>query len=160
MHIIMRGHVFKLWSRISYTCKTASLYWNDVNPSCFAIEIVSSWTLSWSPNDRQFACCYGCARGLSVASEKWWKFPPVTWVPSPLQMKQSQPICRPTNYKRVMPANWRTCFIPHSLWRHQIKWKHFLCYWPFVQGIHRSPVNSPHKCQWCFLWSVPEQMVE
>ena len=30
-----------------------------------------------------------------------------------------------------------------------IKWKHFLCYWPFVQGIHRSPVNSPHKGQWC-----------
>ena len=20
-------------------------------------------------------------------------------------------------------------------------------YWPFVRGIHRSPVNSPHKCQ-------------
>ena len=23
-----------------------------------------------------------------------------------------------------------------------IKWKHFLCYWPFVRGIHQSPVNS------------------
>ena len=21
-------------------------------------------------------------------------------------------------------------------------------YWPFVRGIHWSPVNSPHKCQW------------
>ena len=29
-----------------------------------------------------------------------------------------------------------------------IKWKHFLHYWPFVRGIHRSPVNSPHKGQW------------
>ena len=29
-----------------------------------------------------------------------------------------------------------------------IKWKHFLRYWPFVWGIHRSPVNSPHKGQW------------
>ena len=29
-----------------------------------------------------------------------------------------------------------------------IKWKHFPRYWPFVRGIHRSPVNSPHKCQW------------
>ena len=28
-----------------------------------------------------------------------------------------------------------------------IKWKHFLRYWPFVQGIHRSPVNSLHKGQ-------------
>ena len=29
-----------------------------------------------------------------------------------------------------------------------IKWKHFHRYWPFVRGIHRSPVNSPHKGQW------------
>ena len=30
-----------------------------------------------------------------------------------------------------------------------IKWKHFPRYWPFVRGIHRSPVNSPDKGQWC-----------
>ena len=29
-----------------------------------------------------------------------------------------------------------------------IKWKHFPRYWPFVRGIHRSPVNSPHRGQW------------
>ena len=29
-----------------------------------------------------------------------------------------------------------------------IKWKHFPRYWPFVPGIHGSPVNSPHKGQW------------
>ena len=29
-----------------------------------------------------------------------------------------------------------------------IKWKHFPRYWPFVRGIHRSPVTSPHKGQW------------
>ena len=29
-----------------------------------------------------------------------------------------------------------------------IKWKKFPRYWPFVRGIHRSPVNSPHKGQW------------
>ena len=29
-----------------------------------------------------------------------------------------------------------------------IKWKHFPCYWPFVRGIHRWPVDSPHKGQW------------
>ena len=29
-------------------------------------------------------------------------------------------------------------------------------YWPFVRGIHRSPVNSPHKCQWgrTFMFSL------
>ena len=36
-------------------------------------------------------------------------------------------------------------------WHH--KWsafwrKHFLCYWPFVRGIHRSLVDTPHKGQW------------
>ena len=29
-----------------------------------------------------------------------------------------------------------------------IEWKPFPHYWPFVQGIHRSPVNSLHKGQW------------
>ena len=29
-----------------------------------------------------------------------------------------------------------------------IKWKPFPRYWPFVWGIHQSPVNSPHKGQW------------
>ena len=29
-----------------------------------------------------------------------------------------------------------------------IKGKHFPRYWPFVRGIHRSPMNSPHKGQW------------
>ena len=29
-----------------------------------------------------------------------------------------------------------------------IKWKHFPRYRPCVRGIHRSPVNSPHKGQW------------
>ena len=40
-----------------------------------------------------------------------------------------------------------------------MKWKHFPRYWPFVRDIHRSPVNSPHKRQWCgalvFLSSAP-----
>ena len=37
-----------------------------------------------------------------------------------------------------------------------IKWKRFPRYWPFVQGIHRWPVNSPHKGQWrgAFMFSL------
>ena len=31
-------------------------------------------------------------------------------------------------------------------WRHQMET--FPRYWSFVRGIHRSPVNSPHKGQW------------
>ena len=29
-----------------------------------------------------------------------------------------------------------------------IKWKHCPSNWPFVRGINRSSVNSPHKSQW------------
>ena len=36
-----------------------------------------------------------------------------------------------------------------------IKWKHFPRYWPFVRGIHRSPVNSSHKGQWRGAWTFP-----
>ena len=37
-----------------------------------------------------------------------------------------------------------------------IKWRHFPRYWPFVRGINRSPVNSPHKSQWrgVFMFSL------
>ena len=37
-----------------------------------------------------------------------------------------------------------------AIWRHDdvIKRKQFPRYWPFVRGIHRSPVNSQHKGQW------------
>ena len=57
--------------------------------------------------------------------------------------------------------NIKTCFAQkYSLWsrlpdcglviHHDvIKWKHVPRYWPFVHGIHWSPVNSPHKGQWC-----------
>ena len=37
---------------------------------------------------------------------------------------------------------------PNQIHDDVIKWKHFPRYWPFVRGIHRSPVNSPHKGQW------------
>ena len=37
-----------------------------------------------------------------------------------------------------------------------IKLKHFPRYWPFLWGLHRSPVNSPHKGQWrgAFMFSL------
>ena len=62
---------------------------------------------------------------------------------------------------------WLTSMVTHfvnSLYDDVIKWKHFPRYWPFVRGIHRSPVNSPHKGQWrgalMFFLSAPEQTIE
>ena len=49
-------------------------------------------------------------------------------------------LCMPT-IPTIFPARWQ-------YYDDVFKWKHFPCYWPFVQGIHRSPVNSPHKGQW------------
>ena len=65
-----------------------------------------------------------------------------------------------------LPIQWwpssalRSVWVKFVGWRHMhnlpllithddiIKWKHFLRYWPFVWGIHWSPVNSPQKGQW------------
>ena len=41
-----------------------------------------------------------------------------------------------------------TTALNHRMHDDVIKWRHFPRYWPFVRGIHRSPVNSPHKGQW------------
>ena len=58
-------------------------------------------------------------------------------------------ILRPTINKWFISKKWHDDVI---------KWKHFPRYWPFVRGIHRSPVTSPHKGQWhgalMFLWSA------
>ena len=35
------------------------------------------------------------------------------------------------------------------------KCKHFPYYWPFVRGLHRWQVNSPHKGQWCGVLMFP-----
>ena len=58
-------------------------------------------------------------------------------------------------------TNQRVADLPNSLENDDaIKWKHFPRYWPFVWGIHRSPVNSPHKGQWrgtlmfCFICAL------
>ena len=40
---------------------------------------------------------------------------------------------------------WWVCVLMGLRLNDVIKWKYFPRYWPFVRGIHRSPVNSPHK---------------
>ena len=45
---------------------------------------------------------------------------------------------------------WQSVDVEYPNMNHDdvIKWEHFPRYWPFVRGIHRSPVNSQHKGQW------------
>ena len=47
------------------------------------------------------------------------------------------------HFRMIVPLLW-TNYLHDDV----IKWKRFPRYWPFVRGIHRSPVNSPHKGQW------------
>ena len=49
------------------------------------------------------------------------------------------------SWKKYNPACNSKMYLVHD---DVIKWKHFPRYWPFVRGIHRSTVNSPHKGQW------------
>ena len=62
---------------------------------------------------------------LKIPSGKWW------------------PFCLSLN---VLKHAVHACI--HHYHDDVIKRKHFPRYWPFVRGIHRSPVNSPHKGQW------------
>ena len=50
-----------------------------------------------------------------------------------------------TIFRQQINISWEADIIVHD---DVIKWKHLARYWPFVRGIHRSPVNSPHKGQW------------
>ena len=52
-------------------------------------------------------------------------------------------------FKRIIHIrNLRSDIHKHACHDDVIKWKHFPHNWPFVRGIHRPPVNSPHKGQW------------
>ena len=49
----------------------------------------------------------------------------------------------------VTSGQWATFYwLTWSTYDDVIKRKLFPRYWPFVRGIHRSPVNSPRKGQW------------
>ena len=39
-------------------------------------------------------------------------------------------------------------YVVYTLHDDVIKWKHFPRNWPFVRGIHRSPLDFPKKGQW------------
>ena len=53
-----------------------------------------------------------------------------------------------TCWTRMWTAMWRKMTMESLCYHDVIKWKNFPRYGPFVRGIHRSPVNSPHKGQW------------
>ena len=64
---------------------------------------------------------------------------------------QQEPTNVPSHDQTLAWLKWRSRYVS-VVWLEShdddIKWKHFPRYWPFVRGIHRSPVKSPHKGLW------------
>ena len=56
--------------------------------------------------------------------------------------------CSVQNFKKIGQMRNKLWTNETSVHDDVIKWKHFPRNWPFVPGIHRSPVSSPHKGQW------------
>ena len=92
----------------------------------------------------------------------------ISWHQKTLRTRKSRPIAKehwrlsswqPVFLLQQMTIRWSSRRLLASVFasRHAtfgtnhddvIKWKHFPSYWPFVRGIPRGPVNSPHKGQW------------
>ena len=109
----------------------------------------------WSPNpERPRYSCY-----ISIINILWNDFFTFLW----------QPVLRNVSFGRQVHVldfhidenQWQICKYNQpcewsSFHDDVIKWKHFPPYRPFVQGIHRSPVNSPHKgqCRGALMFSL------
>ena len=83
---------------------------------------------------------------------KWKHFPRYRWIP---RTKASDDLymfilaaCVTYLYDGTSILYLDDCLISSFFHGDVIKWKHFPRNWRFVRGIHRSPVNSPHKGQW------------
>ena len=101
-----------------YYVKTTSFWRNYVKMTSF-----------WRYND---IIITSCVQWVGVGSNWGWR---VTSRVSRVWWNQCQCQC----------VSQRHIHVAHD---DVIKWKHFPRYWPFVRGIHRSPVNSAHKGHW------------
>ena len=106
------------------SCATLS---NSEQRRCFFHEIDSAY------------CVTHCCFNIDSDNGRW--VPGACWLLFVVDILQgSQPI-HPTETIANHPN-------PAEFHDDVIKWEHFPRYWPLVRGIHRSPVNSPHKGQW------------
>ena len=104
---------------------------------------------SQRPVTRSFDIFFDLRLNKRLSKQSWgWWFETLTC-----------PLWRQCNVSALINKHPGTLAHGIRLYDEVIKWKHFPRYWPFVRGIRRSPVNSPHKGQWrgalMFLWSVP-----
>ena len=81
---------------------------------------------------------------MSYNSQIWWHYI------KDMSQVCERPPCSKIRNGTLTGTRWLEVGCCHILNRHEdvINWKHLLRYWSIVRGIHRSPVNSPHKGQW------------
>ena len=83
---------------------------------------------------------------LSLLGSALYKRLPLSWVVS----RRRKTFHRYVRWENGTTVTSFRCHNVHVWTKHDdvIKWKQFPRNWPFVRGIHRWPVNSPHKGQW------------
>ena len=67
------------------------------------------------------------------------------WITSSIKTPHVNCKCTLDMRRRILYKKWVSRAVTHDA---VLKWKHFSCYWPFVRGIYRSPMNAPYKGQW------------
>ena len=141
---------------------TSLIHYNDVIMSSMASQITSLaivYTSVYSGTDQRkhqssvsLAFVWGIHRWPVNSPHKW----PVTrnffhlMASSCHNEWMKNTIVVSGNHVPNFGVYWKCHFFGFIFYSHDdvIKWKHFPRYWPFVRGIHRSLVNSPHKGQW------------
>ena len=111
---------------LTFHWKYACLDWCSIHHSNQNVLVVFSWSLLTSKT----ILVYYYQTGLEVPQWNWCDFY-INRQPSSLEF-----LCV-TQSKRS--------HLKSPSYDDAIKWKHFPRYWPFVLGIDRSPMNSPHK---------------
>ena len=99
------------------------------------------WSLSSMPKDFNYLCQLNVEEWCKM-SIYFYVFPKINSGRQGSKRLRCDTICNIVHPKTTLLPK------PDILHDVVIKWKHFPRYWPFVRGIHRSPVNSPHKGQW------------
>ena len=100
------------------------------------------------PKQLTYVCSYYLLpRYKRMRQQSLWECWPMCWWCGVIHVQMYCGIQRNTLWRE-----WVT-FMPHD---DVIKWKHFPRYWSIVRGIHRSPVNSPHKgqCRGALIFSL------
>ena len=111
----------------------APLLWYAETPWWNYTITVTSQEHHGVTNHRQVDCLLATKKTSNSRSAEpvWGKPNGVHWIPLKCILSERDKL--------------RKAFTCHYVHDDVIKWKHFPRYWPFVRGIHRSPVNSQHK---------------